>query len=261
MPSPFPGMDPYLERHWGDVHPRLIHDGCNAINRQLGKDLRARMGERLVVERDFDPIRSIYPDVRVFAHDRARQGKKIAAVVTATVAVAEPLVISMPSEELREAFIEIVDVSSGGRLVTVIEFLSPANKLTHDGRAKYKQKQREVLQADINMVEIDLTRAGERELLCPAAQLPPDYMTAYLACVRRGFGFDRFEIYRLPLHERLSAIRVPLRAQDDDVALDIQNLVDLAYDEGRYDDIDYAQPPLPPLSQEDAIWAKQVVAR
>ncbi|MGO9470092.1 MAG: DUF4058 family protein, partial [Isosphaeraceae bacterium] len=20
MKSPFPGMDPYLERHWGDVH-------------------------------------------------------------------------------------------------------------------------------------------------------------------------------------------------------------------------------------------------
>lgn len=217
MRSPFPGMDHWFERRWGDVHPRLIHDGCNAINRQLGKDLRARMGERLVVERDFDPIRSI--------------------------------------------FIEIVDVSSGGRLVTVIEFLSPANKLTQDGRAKYKQKQREVLQADINMVEIDLTRAGERELLCPAAQLPPDYRSAYLACVRRGFGANQFEVYRMLLRERLPAIRVPLREQDEDIVLDIQILVDLAYEEGRYDDIDYAQPPVPALSVDDAEWAKQLLAR
>lgn len=24
MASPFPGMDPYLEQHWGDVHPSFI---------------------------------------------------------------------------------------------------------------------------------------------------------------------------------------------------------------------------------------------
>ncbi len=159
MKSPFPGMDPYLERQWTDVHSRLIHDGCNALNRQLGSDLRARMGQRLVVERDFDPIRSIYPDFRVFAHAHGVEDRPIAA--TAGVAIAEPLVISVPSDEVRETFIEIVDVSSGGRLVTVVEVLSPANKLTFDGRSKYKQKQREVLEAGLNMVEIDLTRAGQ----------------------------------------------------------------------------------------------------
>lgn len=250
-------MDPYLERHWLDVHPRLIHNGCNALNKQLGSDLRARIGERLVVEHDLDPIRSIYPDVRVFAHERGVGDRALAA--TAGVAVAEPLVISAPSEEIRENFIQIIDVSSGGALVTVVEFLSPANKLTRDGSGKYKQKQREVLDAGINMVEIDLTRAGERQLLYPTVQLPLDYRTTYLACVRRGFGFERFEIYRMPLRERLPAIRIPLRERDPDIVLNIQALVNQAYEEGRYDDIDYQQPCVPPLNDEDAKWAAELI--
>jgi hypothetical protein len=248
-------MDPYLERHWLDVHPRLIHNGCNALNRQLGPDLRARIGERLVVEHDMDPIRSIYPDVRVFAHERGVGDRPLNS--SAGIAVAEPLVISAPSEEIRETFVQIIDVSSGGSLVTVIEFLSPANKLTGDGSNKYRQKQREVLDADINMVEIDLTRGGTRQLLYPGAQLPAHYRTTYLTCVRRGFGFGRFEIYRMPLRERLPAIRVPLRPKDPDIALDLQALVDQAYEEGRYDDIDYSQSPVPPLGDEDAKWAQE----
>ncbi len=81
----------------------------------------------------------------------------------------------------------------------------------------------------------------------------------YLACVRRGFGFDRFEIYWMPFREQLPAIRVPLREFDADVVLDIQNLVDIAYQEGRYDDIDYTQPLISPLSAEDANWVRQLL--
>jgi hypothetical protein len=248
-------MDPYLERHWGDVHPRLINLACNEINRQLGRDLRARMGERLIVEQNLDPVRPIYPDVRVFEHGVADRGVSPAA---AGVALAEPLVIQSASEESRETFIEIIDVSSGGRLITVVEFLSPANKLGRDAKAKYRQKQQEVA-AGINMVEIDLTRAGERDLLYPVAQLPDDYRTTYLACVRRGFGADRFEIYRMPLRERLPAIRIPLRQSDPDAALDIQRLIDQAYLDGRYDDIEYRKPCNPPLDPEDAAWADQLL--
>jgi hypothetical protein len=256
MRSPFPGMDPFLESHWSDVHARLIYLACNAINRQLGGDLRARMGERVVVEQDFDPLRSIYPDVRVFEHG---VGPRALAAAAGDVAVAEPLVISANSEPARETFIEIIDVSSGGRLITVVEFLSPANKLTKDGKRKYRQKQQEVMAAGINMVEIDLTRAGERELLYPVAQLPEYYRTAYLTCVRRGMGADQYEVYRMSLRERLPGIRVPLREADPDAAMDIQRLVDQAYEEGRYDDIDYRVAPTPALDTEDEGWANELL--
>ena len=53
MPSHFPGMDPYLEAHWLDVHNSLIHLAKAAIQPQLGDDLVARTGERIVVEDPF----------------------------------------------------------------------------------------------------------------------------------------------------------------------------------------------------------------
>jgi hypothetical protein len=249
-------MDPYLEAHWRDVHASLVYNGRNAIQRQLGSDLRARIEERLVIELDIDPVRQIYPDVRVF--EKGLGNKPV--VASGGVAVAEPLVVALETEEVRETSIHIIDVSTGGIVVTVIEFLSPTNKMPGDGKKQYRQKQEEVLAAGINLVEIDLTRAGERELLYPVVNLPLEYQTTYLACVRRGFGANRFEVYRMPLRERLPAIRIPLRNTDPDVVLDIQDLVDKAYEEGRYDDIDYSVAAKPPLAAEDAEWAAKVVA-
>lgn len=254
--SPFPGMDPYLEMHWLDVHTRLVHNAANAIQRQLTGPLRARMGERLVVEEQFDPLRSIYPDIRVFEHGVRGRGVLPSA---GGVAVAEPLVMRVESEQMRQTFVQIIDASSGGRLVTLIEFLSPTNKRPGDGHRKYLQKQQEVQEADVNLVAIDLTRGGNRDLVCRTAGLPREYETTYLAWAFRGFGVDQYEFYRLPLRERLPALRIPLRKDDPDAALDIQPLVEQAYDEGRYDDIDYRKPLDPPLQPEDATWADELL--
>ena len=43
MKSPFPGMDPYLESYWGDVHTRLMVYASNQINAQLPDELQARV--------------------------------------------------------------------------------------------------------------------------------------------------------------------------------------------------------------------------
>jgi hypothetical protein len=63
------------------------------------------------------------------------------------------------------------------------------------------------------------------------------------------------EYYPLPLRERLPPIPIPLRPTDPDVVLDLQAVVDTAYDRGRYDDI--ASPLHPPLDSADEQWAKQ----
>jgi Protein of unknown function (DUF4058) len=91
-------------------------------------------------------------------------------------------------------------------------------------------------------------------LQLPLAQYPPAYRTPYKVCVHRG-GKAKAEIYRVPLRERLPAIRVPLRATDADVPLDLQALTARVYRHGRYDDIDYTVPPVPPLDADDAAWA------
>src|SRR5207245_471408 len=126
-----------------------------------------------------------------------------------------------------------------------------------DGRDKYIQKQQEVIAAGVNLVEVDLTRGGLRRLAYPASALPPAHRATYLACIYRGFGADQFELYPMPLRARLPAIRIPLRDGDPDVVMDLQPLVDRAYEEGRYDDIDYRQPCEPPLEADDATWADE----
>jgi Protein of unknown function (DUF4058) len=256
MKSPFPGMDPYLELHWRDVHATLIVYVKDQLQPQLGGTLRARVEERLVVESALDESREIYPDARVFeSKPSGRQG------VASGAAVAEPLVIPCPHEERVETFIEIVDRASGDKLVTVIELLSPSNKLRGDAQRKYRQKQEELFDAgNVNLVEIDLTRGGQRKLLVATAQIPPEYRTTYQTCVYRATGErQQFEVYRMPLEQPLPVVKVPLRSGDADALLELQPLVERAYASGAYDDIDYSVAPTPPLGEADAAWADQLL--
>ena len=175
--------------------------------------------------------------------------------------LAEPDRIHLPASEVREPFVEIHDARDGGRVVTVIEFVSPTNKRTQVGRRKYLQKQREVADSDANLVEIDLLRGGRGITLASGEVTPVRRRSPYHACVRRASAPDGLDYYALPLRARLPAIRVPLRPTDQDVPLDLQSLVDTAYVRGRYEEtIDYAIPPVPPLEPADAEWAQPLIA-
>ncbi len=255
MKSPFPVMDPYLESRWSDVHQRLCTYACDQMQEQLGGDLIARLGERLVVESLLDERRTIYPDVRVVEH--GLEGIELSSSAGST-AVAEPLVIKVGGDPEPQAYIEIIEPDSG-RLITVVEFLSASNKLSGDGRQKYQQKQRELYEARVNLVEIDLLRAGPRVFLLPEVQFPPGTKAAYFACVFRGYRPEEFELYPISLREKLPAIRIPLRQGEPDIALDLQQLIDHAYTKGRYDRTNYQQPCMPPLQGEDAAWADQMI--
>jgi hypothetical protein len=48
-----------------------------------------------------------------------------ATPVDGRVIVAEPLVVEVADEPERQGFLEIIDESTGGRVITSIEFLSP----------------------------------------------------------------------------------------------------------------------------------------
>jgi hypothetical protein len=175
------------------------------------------------------------------------------------VVVAEPLVLHLPHEPMTQGYLEIVDVASGNRVVTVIEFLSPSNKISGEGQDLYLEKQSEVLAARASLVEIDLTRAGRRVLSVPPEQIPRSHRTIYQVCVRRGWKLPDAEVYRVPLQERLPVIRIPLRETDQDVFLDLQVLVDQCYYNGDHDDLNYCDPLDPPLAPEDAAWADQLL--
>ncbi len=251
MPSPFPGMDPYLEAHWRDVHAALIIYARDQIQPQLPPELRARVEERVLVDSPTESPRAIYPDVRVVETVRARD----VASSPATAGAAEPLVLDLGDEPMTEPFIEIVEAGSGHRLVTTIEVVSIANKLPGEGRDKYLQKQRERIQARVNLVEIDLLRAGKRVFVMHDLRIPPSHRTANQVCVWRASRPGKAEVYRAPLRERLPGIRVPLRPSDADVTLDLQALVEQCWRNGAYDDLDYRVEADPTLDADDRAWA------
>lgn len=75
--------------------------------------------------------------------------------------------------------IEILGVSTGGRVITVIEVLSPRNKLRGEGRKLYEKKQAELLRGGVNLVEIDLVPAGERVSMLTTDATPAHHRTLY----------------------------------------------------------------------------------
>ena len=251
MASPFPGMDPYLERHWLDVHSSLVVYARNQLQPQLPAGLVARSNERLVVDAPYDEERAIFPDVRVVEQPSGIRSPSPAA----SAAVAEPLVMHVSRTRFRQPFVEVRETGGEGRLITVIEFLSPTNKRPGDGRKQYLRKRDELVAADVNLVEIDLTQTGRRELLVPQSQVPPSHRTTYQASVYTAWADGRIELYAMPLREPLPIISVPLREADPAVTLSIRDLIHRAYEDGGYGGIDYRQECEPPLDAEDAAWA------
>jgi hypothetical protein len=247
-------MDPYLEQYWGDFHLSMITYSREAIQPELPGGLVARIGERVLVEFAEGQGRDIVPDVRVVEHGRREEpGPRLSNGV----AVAEPLVVYLAQDEpVRQGFIEIIDILSGRRVVTVIEVLSPSNKLAGPGREQYVKKQEELRAGGVSLVELDLLRTGSRVLSVPFNRLPESHRTPYAACVRRGWRPFEVEFYRIPLRERLPAIAIPLRRDDRDVPLDLQAVFDRCYEVACYGDVvEYRARPEPPLQPDDAKWA------
>ena len=110
MASPFPGMDPYLEQFWRDVHASLIIYARDQLQGNLPSDLRARVEERVVVEPGVGEDRSVYPDIRVVERGR---GRSAAVATDVDIAVLEPVTLRLENEPMTETFIEIIDVGSG----------------------------------------------------------------------------------------------------------------------------------------------------
>jgi hypothetical protein len=246
--NPFPGMNPFLERCWHTVHPALIGYVRDALAVQLPDDLHARPEETVVIT-GRERARVCRPDVAItqrlkqdppWANDDENGGG---------VAVVEPVVMRLIEEKHR--WVEIRE--AGGRLITVIELLSPANK-TGNGCDDYRNKQQAYIDGRVNLVEIDLLRNGEHVLAFPRDDLENPDAISYAICIFRAS--DRWErtVYPVPLEQRLPAVPVPLRKTDADVALELQPLIDRAYEFGRHWQDDYAQPLDPPLPAAQQAW-------
>ncbi|MDB5294244.1 MAG: hypothetical protein JWO31_227 [Phycisphaerales bacterium] len=264
--SPFPGMDPYLEQSWPDVHHRLCTYACDAIRPKLPAGLIPRLDERTIIEDPHDRDRVIVPDVRVVQRGRPTQpspdsgGTAVLEPGTNVEDDASPFIVSVEFEPTVEGFIKVIDTRNENRVVTVIEFASPANKTFADGRGQYERKQKELIAAGVSLVEVDLVRAGRWNSYVPMRLVPERRRTPYHVCVTRGYDPAWAELYSIGARQKLPTIKVPLRQTDADVPLDLAALMALVYLNGSYGyDLDYVLDPDPPLPPADAAWARQVL--
>jgi hypothetical protein len=255
-------MDPFLEDpvFFGDLHGALLFCVREALQAALPEPYYAAMNDRTWVEMT---TRHIEPDVNVLRAERPTpEGQSAVAVaqMTATAAV----VVTVPHTEGRQSYLDVYTrLGDAERLVTTIEVLSPTNKRPGErGRDLYLRKQREVLDGQVHLVEIDLLRGGTHSTAVPLGWLldkVPVY--DYHVCIHHFDNLEDFFIYPAHLDQRLPAIAVPLLPGDGAVTVDLQGAFDRAYDTGPYRRwVRYTDPvPPPALTKERQAWLTQVL--
>jgi hypothetical protein len=166
----------------------------------------------------------------------------------------QALFTSIIREEHREEFIEIRQ-RSDGRLITLVDMASPANRTSQAGRQAYLNKRAEARAAAANLVEVDLVLQGQ-PLLDYSREGLPEWN--YAVTVTRASQPERHEIYTSTLPKRLPRFRLPLASDDRDTVLDLQAAFSRCYDQGGFaSKIDYQRDPLTTLTEENRAWLAQ----
>ena len=264
MPSPFPGMDPYIEACglWGDFHDKLIGELERTLAAALPPRYVARIRERTYIEwtdpRDDQPQTVPFePDVslRLGGAETEAESGGVAVLTAPSQAV---LMHALAEVEYRELFLEILELDPQRRLVTSIEVLSPTNKRPGMvGWQQYENKRHVFLQGHANLVELDLLRTGRRRRM---RERWPDSPYYVLAMKKQQAPACR--VWPAFITAPLPEIAVPLAPPDDDLALTLQPLIDSIYARSRYEvDIDYSRPLEPPLSPDESRFLATVRGR
>ncbi len=264
MPSPFPGMDPFLEEAsvWSRFRAVLVGEIARQLNDWLPEPFVAKVSPRGAEDK---PALSRFPVPPTLCSTRPRTRKK--AAVAAGTSSEEPWIVPFPGPEARDdRLVLITDSRQPGRVVTVVEVLGVDHKTERSARDRYASTQREVLESDASLVEIDLLRGGERVLpsfflehFIAELQPTPDYVVLVSRAWRRiGSGLG-YRGYSWSLREKLPTIMIPLRSETDEVPLDLQAAWTVAYDAlVASGGIDYGALPSPDLAVDDAIWAEEL---
>jgi hypothetical protein len=253
--NPFPGMNPFLERHWSDVHTKLITYIADALAEQLPLELKARSEERVTLHDAEGKQSSLRADVAVVESWKSGVRPKWEPEATKNdgIVATEPQIVLLSEET--ERWIEITDTN--GELITVIEVLSPANKGRE--RADYIARRDTYVHARVNLVEIDLLRGGTHSLVVPADGFEKPAGAYYLTSVFRAPTSFRLEVYVTSMREPLPNISIPLRPADKDVVLALQPLVNRCHRMGAYWNADYQHVPGPVLPEDELAWVNEQV--
>jgi hypothetical protein len=254
MPSPFPGMDPYLEDEagWRTFNPRFITVLDEILSASVGpRFIVAQRNEVYLIEPDGGRRdRPILPDVSVVDGADPPWAATVGGAITAPARV-----LARYPEQLEQRYIEILAVDDQS-VIAVIDLLSPTNK-NGGGAIAFDRKRRRVMASPAHWIEIDLLRTGLR---FPPATGRGDYC----AVLKRGDHAEageetEFLIWDADVRDRLPTIAVPLTPDAPVAPLDLQAALDTVYGrfyEGR---VNYGRPAVPPLAPADAAWAAELI--
>lgn len=251
MPSPFPGMDPFIESHlWESFHGPFAVEIGKQLNQQLRPSYFALVERRVMSDTPDEILVSSLgglPDVSVLrAQPESFRGG--VAVLDAPVKMTAPVPRTMSHYT-----VEVRDVSER-ELVTAIEILSPANK-RGKGRLEYLEKRNEVFSSVVNLVEIDLLHNGQRP---PMEEAFPD--APYFLLVHPFRSRPIADVWPIQLKDPLPSFPVPLREETELPMVDLQAALTSVYDSFNFDIIiDYAGPAPDFLPQNEAAWVESLL--
>ncbi len=257
MPSPFPGMDPWLEDPaiLPDLHDTLIIYLRDAINAALPEPYVASAATRIWID-DEDQRE---PDVFLTGPDAPPKSSDAAQLYDGPglmVIAADPLPVEEKSVEIRSTY--------GDRLVTSLEVLSPSNKAPGGkGREQYLEKQGLCRAAGVALVEIDLLRDGRHTTAVPHERLirrAPNY--CYHVCVSGRAMLGHYVVAAVSLADRLPRVPIPLDPGVAPIFVELQPLLDRAYDNSRYArKARYGEPPRLPFNTAETAWANDLLSK
>jgi hypothetical protein len=251
MPSPFPGMNPYLEQDsvWHDFHQRALTLAADLIGAQVLPRYFVKIDEHMFVDELGEEQRRFIGRGDLWVAPLTPEGR---GAGTAELLEA-PFEVGYPQIDMeRLSYLEIRD-RDHRQLITVVELLSPSSKYSGRDRDQYLAKRGHLLHTNVHFVEIDLLDGGPR---MPWLDMPA---CDYCAVVSRIERHPKAGFLPIRLRDRLPVIPVPLRQGDPDARLDLQEVLNRVYDAAGYHYYIYADQPTPQLSAEDAEWARQFV--
>jgi Protein of unknown function (DUF4058) len=255
MPSPFPGMDPYIESSgvWGDFHGSLLSAIRADLNSRLPSGYSASLELYVWAEEgNSEKVkRAREPDV--FVREDPYSGIRLSATAT----IVAPSTIVLPElKRKKRRYLRVVD-NRTRQVVTVVELLSPTNKKPGDDRVHYLEKRNEYFANNLNFVEIDLLRSGRRP---PLGKSSPGRGDFYVM-VCRAWEYPSAGFWSFGLRETLPDLPIPVTEELGDTPLHLQACFERAYDEGRYQtSLSYDEPLKPKPNSEDQRWIADIVA-
>ncbi len=260
MPSPFPGIDPYLEQSafWSSFHSRLIVAIADYIAPQIMPKYYIEVETRTYSQSADSELLIGIPDAVVFSSVGKFALPQNTVDDTSNVAILNrPQQVRLPMRvKVKERYLEVRELGTDA-VITAIELLSPTNKRVGKGRIAYEEKRQQILDSASHFIELDLLRSEP-----PIIITENDFNWDYRILVSRSEQRPIADLYGFMLPEPIPIFPLPLKSEDKEVTIDLQSILNGVYERAGYRfRIDYRQPVPPPvLSQADREWVTTLLS-